>query len=148
MAFAKCQEQFYNWFAPIRLPKKSMTNYCKFCLYPEQKLRTQPNKIPREDASPPPSGPTPLGPHCFWVVVCAVCAALLLLVAAFPCCLCSCCGLLLPLFLLLLVLVAVFGPPTRRTPPFPPLQCLTVQNVINNFLQPVETNFGGIPPKF
>ena len=93
---------------PIRLPKKSMTNYCKFCLYPEQKPRTQPNEIPREDAPHPFSGPTPLGPHCSWVVVCAVCAALLLLVAAFLvacdpvaacCCRCFCCCLCLLLLL-------------------------------------------------
>ena len=63
----------------------------------KKKPRTQPNEIPREDASP--------HLHCFWVVVCAVCN---LLLVCFSCCLCSCCGLLLPLFLLLLVLVAAF----------------------------------------
>ena len=64
----------------------------------------------------------------------------------FSCCLCSCCGLLLPLFLLLLVLVAAFGPPTVEPPLLSPLQCLTFQNVNNNFLQPIETKFSGIRP--
>ena len=51
----------------------------------------------------------PDSPHCFWVVVCAV--------------------LLLPLLLFLLLRLG------RRpsTPPLPPLQCLTFQNVNNNF---------------
>ena len=35
-----------------------------------KKPRTQPTLLL------PPSGPTPLGHHCFWVVACAVCAAL------------------------------------------------------------------------
>ena len=89
----------------LRLPKKSMTNYYKFCLYPEKKPRTQP-KFHKKTPSPP-SGPTPLGPHFFWVVVCAVCAAPdSAACCCFSCCLCSCCGLLLPLLLLLLVLVS------------------------------------------
>ena len=104
---AKCQEQFYIFFALpllLRLPKKSMTNYYKFCLYPEKKLRTHRNSTGRRLS--PLSGPTPLGPLFFWVVVCAVCAATdSAACCCFSCCLCSCCGLL-PLLLLLLVLVS------------------------------------------
>ena len=49
-----------------------------FTIFAPQKKSLEHTEIPREDA-PPPSGPTPLGPHFFWVVVCAVCACLLLL---------------------------------------------------------------------
>ena len=101
---------------PIRLPKKSMTNYCKFASIQNKKPRTQPNEMPREDA-PSPSGHTPLDHHFFRVVVCAVCAAPdSAACCCFSCCLCSCCGLLLPLLLLLLVLVSAFGPPTVELP--------------------------------
>ena len=64
-----------------------------------QKKVSNTTEIPRDDATSPLSGPTPLGPHCFWVVVCAVCAAPdSAACCCFSCCLCSCCGLLLPLF--------------------------------------------------
>ena len=131
---------------PLRLPKKSTTNYYTFCLYRENKPRTQPKF----------QGKTlPLGPHFFWFVVCVVCAApdsacLLLL----SCYLCSCCGLLLPLLLLLLVLVSavctiaafffcfcccfclllLLGRRPSNPFPSPLLQCLTL-NVKNNVLQ-------------
>ena len=43
--------------------------------------------------------------------------------------------------------LAAFGPPTVDPhPPLPLLQCLTFQNDNNNFLQPIETKFAGIPP--
>ena len=91
-AFAKCQEQFYNF----SFPKKSMTIYYKFCLYPEKSLEH--TEIPRED-TPPPSGPTPLGPHFFWVVVCAVCIA----PDSAACCCSSCCRCFCCYFCLLLL---------------------------------------------
>ena len=132
VTFAKCQEQFYNCFF---CPHKIMTNCCKFCLHPEKSLEHNRNSTGTLPPSPP-SGPTPLGPHFFWVVVCAVCAAPdSAACCSYSCCLCSCCGLLLPLFLLLLVLVAAFGPPTVELTSLPPLQCLTLQNVNNNFSQ-------------
>ena len=106
---------------PIRLPKKLMTNYCKFCLYSEQKASNT-TEIPRPDA-PPPSGPTPLGPHCFWVVVCATC-----------CCWCS---LLFVLFLFFVLLcffcLSCFSCLLGRRPlKNRPLPLLTFQNVNNN----------------
>ena len=58
-AFAKCQEQFYNGFAlPLSLPKKSMTNYYKFCLYPEKSLEHNRNSTGRR--------PSTFGTHTFW----------------------------------------------------------------------------------
>ena len=108
---------------PIRLPKKSMTNYCKICLYPRKKASNT-TEIPRDDTALLPSGPTSW-PSLFWVVVCAVCAAPdSVACCCFSCCLCSCCGLLLPLFLLLLVLVAAFEPPTVE--PHSPLHLCSV----------------------
>ena len=87
------------------------------------KKKKKPRTQPKFHVTTPPSGPTPLGPHCFWVVVCA--APDSAACCCFSCCLCSCCGLLPPLFVLLLVIVAAFGPPQ--------VQCLTFQNVNNNF---------------
>ena len=79
---------FFPSPTPLDFRKKTMTNFCKFCLYPEKRsLEHNRTKFHGKTLPLPPSGPTPLGPHCFWVVVCGVC------------CLCSCCGLLLPLFL-------------------------------------------------
>ena len=134
-----------------------MTNYCKCCLYPKKKPRTQPKFHWTTPSLHPPHLRDPhLLAHFFWVV-CAVCTAPdSAACCCFSCCLCSCCGLLLPLFLLLLVFVAAFGQPTIEPPPLPPLQCLTFQNVNNVFLQligsfspqPIETKFAGIPPNF
>ena len=59
---------FTSDLPPTRLPKKSMTIYCKFCLHPEKKLEHNRNSTGRRPPLPP-SGPTPLGPHFFWVVV-------------------------------------------------------------------------------
>ena len=105
-AFCKMSRTILHFFLPsllLRLPKKSMTNYRKFCLYPEKRPRTHRSSTGRRLS--PPSGPTPLGPHFLLVVVCAVCAAPdSAACCCFSCCLCSCCGLL-PLLLLLLVLV-------------------------------------------
>ena len=128
---------------PIRLPPKSMTNYCNFaCILKKKSLEPNRNSTGRRPLSPP-SGPTPLGPHFFWVVVCAVCAAPdSVACCCFACCLCSCCCL------------CVFLLSGRRPSPLPPLQCLTFQNVNNNFFtidwssQPIETKFAGIPPNF
>ena len=56
--------------------------------------------------------------------------------------------LLFLLLVLLLVLVAALGRRASNPPPLSPLQCLTFQNVNNNFSQPLETKFAGIPPNF
>ena len=89
-------------------PNNSMTNCCKICLYPEKKKSLEHNERNPTGRRPslPPSGPTPLGPHFFWVVVCAVCAApdsAACLVACVPaaacCCSCFCCCLCLLLLL-------------------------------------------------
>ena len=76
---------------PIRLPKKSMTNYCKFCLYPEKSLEHNRTKF---HGRRPPTFVT----HCFWVVVCA--APDSAACCCFSCCLCSCCCCLCLLLLL------------------------------------------------
>ena len=112
-----------------------------------KKTRTQPKFHWKTPLSP--LGPTPLGPHFFWVVVSAVCAAPDSAArCCFCCCLCSCCGLLLPLLLLLLVLVSVVCAVAAafflllllplllllgRRPSNPPLQCFALKNVKNNF---------------
>ena len=126
---------------PPHKASEKMTNCCKFCLYPEKKRKP---KTPL-----PPSGPTPLGPHCFRVVVCAVCAAPDSAVCCcFSCCLCSRCGLLLPLFLLLLVLVAAFGPSTVEHSSPPTFAVFDLPKRKNYFLQQIETKFAGISTNF
>ena len=108
---------------------------------------------------PPPSGPTPLGPHFFSVAV--VLLLILLLVAALLVCLCSCCGLLLPLLLLVLVSAVCtiaaafllrytppvpFGLPTVEPPP-PPCQC-DLPKCQKKFLPsgtPLSPPFGATP---
>ena len=79
---------------PPGLPKKSMTNYYKFCLYPEKKGSNTP-----KFTTPPPT----FGTHTSWPSLFLGC--------------CLCCFLLL--LCLLLVFVAAFGPPTVE-PPSPP----------------------------
>ena len=127
-----------------------MTNCCKFCLFPEKTASNTTERNSTGRRSPPPSGPTLVGPHCFWVVVCAVCAApdsaacLLLF--------------LLLVFLMRLAAAAVFAADCacccfwaadRRTPPpLPPLKRLTFQNVNYNLLQSIETKCAGIPTEF
>ena len=116
-AFAKCQEQFYNFSPPLPMTSEKVNDQLLQILLVSRKKSLEHTENPREHA-PPPSGPTPRGPHFFWVVVCAVCVAPdSAACCCFSCCLCSCCGLLLPLLLLLLVLVAAFGPPTVEPPP-------------------------------
>ena len=125
-------------------PKKSLiTNYYKFsCI--QKKLQTQPKLHGKTPPSPiPPSGPTPLGPHFFWIclfvlfVLLLILRLLLLLVfllrlaaaaaaCACFCCLCSCCCIFLLLLLLWLLLLG-------RRPSNPThLQCLTFKNGKNN----------------
>ena len=102
--------------------EKSMTN-CKILLVSRKKtLNTI--ELHGKTLSPPP-GPTSLGPHCFWVVICAICAA--------PDSAACCLLFLLLVFLLRLAAAAVFaaacacccfwavGP--SDPPPLPPLQC-------------------------
>ena len=98
-AFAKCQEQLYN-FSPHPWTSEKVNDQLSQILLVSRKKSLEHTEISREDALPP-SGPTPLGPHFFWIVVCAVCAAPdSAACCCFSCCSCSCCGLL-PLLLLL-----------------------------------------------
>ena len=120
---------------PLRLPKKSMTNHYKFCLYPEKKPRTQPNEIPRENA---PSWPSLFLGCCLCCLCCWFCCLLLLF--------------LLLVFVLRLAAAAVFAAACacccfwaadRRTPPSH--LCLPIGAL---WPQPIETKFAGIPPNF
>ena len=70
---------------------------------------------------------------CYFALDSAACA---FLVACVPVAACACC-----------CFWAARRPPLSLSP-LPPLQCLTFQNVNNNFLQPIETTFAGIPPNF
>ena len=106
---------------PIRLPKKSMTNNCKFCLYPGKKsLEHNRNSTGRR--SPPPTFRTLLALIVLFVLLLILLVVAAFLVACVPavpcCCRCFCC------FLCLLL---------SNSPPLPLLQCLTFQNVNNNF---------------
>ena len=88
----------------------------------------------------PPSGPTTLGPHCFWVVfVLFVLLLVLLLVAAFL----VACAPVAACFSVVCTIADVFSAFAAAfvyccfwaavEPPPSPLQCLTFQNVNNNF---------------
>ena len=86
---------------PLDFRKSQWSIVTNFACIQKKKTRLEHNRTKFHGMTPPRplSGPTPLGPHCFWVVVCAVCAAPdSAACCCFSCCLCSCCGLLLPLF--------------------------------------------------
>ena len=120
-----------------------MTNYCKFCLYPEKKKTS--NTTERNFTGrrlPHLRDPHLLALTVFGLLfVLFVLLLILLLVAAFLvacvlvaacCCRCFCCCLCLLLLL---------GPPTVEPPLLPPLQCLTFQNVNNFFYNQLRQHF-------
>ena len=112
-AFAKCQEQLQLiYLPPLRPPKKSITNYCNFYLYPEKKEQPKFHKK---------TLPHLQDPHLLALTfsgllfVLFMLLLILLLVAAFCvhvaacCCCCSCCCLcLFLLFVHLLLLFSAF----------------------------------------
>ena len=138
---------------PLRLPKKSMTNYYNFCLYPKKKKDSNTTERNSTGRRPPPSHLR--DPHLLaftfseLLFVLFVLLLFLLHVAAFLvayvpvaacCCRCLCCCLCLFLlfvqlllyffcFCCCLCLFAACGPPTVEPPP-PPLQCLTFQQIL------------------
>ena len=155
-ALAKCQEQFYNWFAPPPQTSEKVNNHLSQILLASRKKSLEHNRNSTGRRLPT-FGTHTSWPSLFWVVVCAVVLLLiLLLVAVFLllvfllrlaaaatfaaacgcfCCLCSCCCF----FLLLLLLLLLLG----RRPSNPPSAMFDLQKSqeqFYNWLEPFDLN--------